>query len=132
MSLSCSPASALVVAILLAGVSIGSAQAPHPLSESEKQKVETIVHGMTLDQKLDYIGGTGFATRAVPSAHLPALEMSDGPFGTRSNAGFPSTTYAAGIGLAASWDRDLAARVGGGYRPRCTRPWGALHARPWS
>ena len=114
MSLSCSPASALVVATLLAGVSIGSAQAPHPLSESEKQKIETIVHGMTLDQKLDYIGGTGFATRAVPSAHLPALEMSDGPFGTRSNAGFPSTTYAAGIGLAASWDRDLAARVGGG------------------
>jgi beta-glucosidase len=69
---------------------------------------------MTLDEKLDYIGGTGFAVRAVPSQHLPAFEMSDGPYGTRSNAGFPSTTYAAGIGLAASWDPELAARVGGG------------------
>ena len=44
---------------------------------------------MTLDEKLDYIGGTGFAVRAVPSQHLPAIEMSDGPYGTRSNAGFP-------------------------------------------
>jgi len=69
---------------------------------------------MTLEQKLDYIGGTGFAVRSVPSLNLPTLEMSDGPYGTRSNTGFPSTTYAAGIGLAASWDRDLAARVGAG------------------
>src|SRR5205085_2557238 len=39
---------------------------------------------------------------------------SDGPYGVRSNLGFPSTTYAIGIGLAASWDRDLAERVGAG------------------
>ncbi len=90
------------------------AQAPHPLTQAEKQRVDELVGKMTLQQKLDYIGGTGFATRPVPSLNLPAFEMSDGPFGTRSNAGFPSTTYAAGIGLAASWDRDLASRVGGG------------------
>lgn len=104
----------LFLTSLLTGASAATAQAPHQLSESDKQKIETIVHGMTLDQKLDYIGGTGFAVRAVPSANLPAFEMSDGPFGTRSNAGFPSTTYAAGIGLAASWDRELAAKVGAG------------------
>ena len=69
---------------------------------------------MTPEQKIDYIGGTGFAARAMPALHLPALEMSDGPYGTRSNSGFPSTTYAAGIGLAASWDRELAAKVGAG------------------
>ena len=40
--------------------------------------------------------------------------MSDGPVGVRSNSGFPSTTYAGGIGLAASWDRELAERVGAG------------------
>ncbi len=107
-------ASVLVFAAILTGSSIAPAQAPHQLTDAEKQKIETIVHGMTLDQKLEYIGGTGFAVRAVPSAKLPALEMSDGPYGTRSNAGFPSTTYAAGIGLAASWDRELAARVGAG------------------
>ena len=104
----------LFLTSLLTGAIAASAQAPHQLTDADKQKIEAIVHSMTLDQKLDYIGGTGFAIRAVPSAHLPALEMSDGPFGTRSNAGFPSTTYAAGIGLAASWDRELAARVGAG------------------
>src|SRR4051794_7332870 len=40
--------------------------------------------------------------------------MSDGPHGVRSNLGFPSTTYAVGIGLAASWDRELAKQVGAG------------------
>jgi len=90
------------------------AQAPHTLTPEEQAKVDSLVKSMTLEQKLEYIGGTGFAIRAVPALGLPALEMSDGPYGTRSNAGFPSTTYSAGIGLAASWDRDLAAKVGGG------------------
>ena len=90
------------------------AQAPHPITPAEQAKVDSLIKSMTLEQKLDYIGGTGFAVRAVPSLGVPALEMSDGPYGTRSNAGFPSTTYAAGIGLAASWDRELAAKVGGG------------------
>lgn len=40
--------------------------------------------------------------------------MSDGPYGVRSNTEFPSTTYAVGIGLAASWDRELAERAGAG------------------
>ena len=105
-----------VVAVLAAmfGLTAAMAQAPHPLTAADQQKIDALVHGMTLEQKLDYIGGTGFAIRAVPSEKLPAFEMSDGPYGTRSNAGFPSTTYAAGIGLAASWDRDLAMRVGAG------------------
>ena len=90
------------------------AQAPHALTDSESAHINDLIGKMTLAEKLDYIGGTGFAIRAVPSVHLPALEMSDGPFGTRSNAGFPSTTYAAGVGLAASWDPSLAARVGEG------------------
>lgn len=90
------------------------AQAPHPLNAEERKQVDALVQRMSPEQKLDYIGGTGFAVRAVPQFDIPALEMSDGPYGTRSNSGFPSTTYAAGMGLAASWDRDLAARVGGG------------------
>ncbi len=77
-------------------------------------RVETIISRMTLEEKVDYIGGTGFAVRAMPNLHLPSFEMSDGPYGVRSNLGFPSTTYGIGIGLAASWDPDLAERVGGG------------------
>jgi beta-glucosidase len=50
----------------------------------------------------------------MPKLGLPSLEMSDGPAGVRSNAKLPSTTYAAGIGLAASWNRDLAESIGEG------------------
>jgi beta-glucosidase len=104
------------------------AQAPHLLDAAEEQRVDTMVKQMTLQQKLDYIGGTGFGVRAVPSVGIPALDMSDGPFGTRSNSGFPSTTYGAGINTAASWDPALAARGGGRHRAGCAGAWGSLHA----
>lgn len=90
------------------------AQAPHVLSSAEQQRVDALIQKMSLEQKIAFIGGTGFGLRAMPAAGIPEINMSDGPYGTRSNSGFPSTTYAAGIGLAASWDRDLAARVGAG------------------
>jgi beta-glucosidase len=60
---------------------------------------------------LDYIGGyRDFYIRAVPQVGLPALKMSDGPVGVRNYG--PSTTYAAGIALAASWNPELAKTVG--------------------
>jgi beta-glucosidase len=99
-------ASFLAFSAMLLGSAMAGAQSA-PMADS-------IVGKMTLDQKIDYIGGTGFAIRAVPELGLPALEMSDGPVGVRSNFGFPSTTYTAGICLAASWDPEMAERVGAG------------------
>lgn len=84
------------------------------VSKEAHDKAAAVAKQMTLEEKIDYIGGTGFAIRAVPRLHLPTLEMSDGPIGVRSNVGFPSTVYAAGIGLAASWNPELAERVGAG------------------
>jgi beta-glucosidase len=81
-------------------------------SENAHEKAAALVQQMTLEEKIDYIGGTGFAIRAMPRFKLPAFEMSDGPVGVRANSGFPSTVYAAGIGLAATWNSDLAQRVG--------------------
>jgi beta-glucosidase len=78
------------------------------------EKAAALVQQMTLEEKIDYIGGTGFAIRAMPRLKLPAFEMSDGPVGVRANSGFPSTVYTAGIGLAASWNPALAERVGAG------------------
>jgi beta-glucosidase len=87
-------------------------QAPVPSNPEIERRVDAILKKMTLEQKIDYIGGGDFAVRAMPALGIPALEMSDGPLGVRSNQKFPSTTYAAGIGLAASWDPQLAERVG--------------------
>ncbi len=66
---------------------------------------------MTLEEKIDYIGGLNqFYIRAIPRLGVPELKMADGPMGVRNYG--PSTAYAAGINLAASWDTDLANRVG--------------------
>ena len=101
-------------AALLSFCFAAGAQAPHTPTAAEQQRVEGLLRNMTLQQKIDYIGGTGFAVRGMPELGIPALEMSDGPYGTRSNVGLPATAYVAGVGLAASWDRELASRVGAG------------------
>jgi beta-glucosidase len=66
---------------------------------------------LTLDEKLAAVGGDqSFFIRALPSIGMPALKMSDGPYGVRPFG--RSTAYAAGISLAAAWDPGLARRVG--------------------
>lgn len=75
------------------------------------QRVEGIVKSMSIEEKLDLIGGVdGFYLRAVPQANLPRLKMSDGPLGVRNDG--PTTAYPAGFTLAATWDADLANRFG--------------------
>jgi beta-glucosidase len=75
------------------------------------ERAETILRAMTLEEKLDYIGGTeGFYIRAIPRLGLPALKMADGPAGVRNYG--PSAAYPTGIALAASFDVALVRRVG--------------------
>ncbi len=79
--------------------------------EQVNQRVEAMLSKLTLEQKIALIGGeNNMFIRAEPSIGLPALKMSDGPLGVRTWG--PTTGYAAGIGLAASWDPALARRVG--------------------
>ena len=102
-----------IAAILLYSLSL-FAQSPTVSDAQARERAAALVRQMTLEEKIDYIGGTGFAIRPVPRLNLPAFEMSDGPVGVRANNGFPSTVYAAGIGLAATWNTALAERVGAG------------------
>lgn len=85
-------------------------QAQNSATKNE-QRVERILSQMTLEEKIDYIGGTNeFYVRAIPRLGVPELTMSDGPLGVR-NFG-PSTAYPAGIAMAASWDTSLVERIG--------------------
>ena len=104
----------VIFRLLVYSVCFAAATSQAQSGSSGSQRVESILSKMTLEEKIDYIGGTGFAIRAMPNLHLPAFEMSDGPLGVRSNSRYPSTVYAAGIGLAATWNRTLAERVGEG------------------
>jgi beta-glucosidase len=83
-----------------------SSAAPSP-----ERRVEQWLAKMTLEEKIDYVGGDrDFFIRAVASLGIPEIKMSDGPSGCR-NWG-PSTAYPAAIALAASFDSSLAERVG--------------------
>src|SRR6266481_6438152 len=76
-------------------------------AECDETRVEKILAQMTVQEKLDYIGGVNaMSIRPIPRLGLPEIRMSDGPLGVRQDK--PSTRYPAGIALAASWNRDLA------------------------
>src|SRR4051812_35207146 len=75
------------------------------------ERVEAILSKMTLEEKIDMLGGTdGFFVRDLPRLNLPKLKMADGPIGVR-NFG-PATAMAGGVALAATWNPALAERVG--------------------
>jgi beta-glucosidase len=82
-----------------------------PDSAVVERRVDSLLARMSLDQKLDLIGGVDdMFIRSIPAVGWPRLKMSDGPMGVRTWG--PTTGYAIGIGLAASWDPDLAYTVG--------------------
>ncbi|HEY0758080.1 MAG TPA: glycoside hydrolase family 3 C-terminal domain-containing protein [Acidisarcina sp.] len=103
---------AAVVVIGLSGlVSAAFAQAPVPDSPAIEQRVDAMISKLTLEQKIDLIGGEdSMFIRAMPAAGFPRLKMSDGPYGVRTWG--PDTAYAGGIALAASWDPELVRRTG--------------------
>ncbi|HYJ46653.1 MAG TPA: glycoside hydrolase family 3 N-terminal domain-containing protein, partial [Pyrinomonadaceae bacterium] len=89
------------------------AQTPSPSQSSAQveSRVEAILGQMTLEEKIDLLGGVDdFFVRGFPRLNLPRLKMADGPLGVRNYG--PATTMAGGIALAATWNQQLAARVG--------------------
>ncbi|HUJ80747.1 MAG TPA: glycoside hydrolase family 3 N-terminal domain-containing protein, partial [Candidatus Acidoferrales bacterium] len=83
----------------------------HLAAQDSEQRVEAILSRMTLEEKIDLIGGIpNMYTHSLPRLGIPTLKMSDGPLGVHDYG--PTTAYPAGIALAASWDTDLASRVG--------------------
>ena len=100
-----------VVSLILSlnGVSVGAQSAANS-SAAVEQRVDKLLTQMTLEEKINMIGGSGMGTYAIPRLGIPTLSMSDGPMG--AHAINPSTAFAAGIGLAATWDAALAEQVG--------------------
>lgn len=102
---------------LLTFVLVGSfpflafAQPPVADSPAIEARARQMLSRLTLSEKIDLIGGDDFMfIRAEPAAGFPRLKMSDGPYGVRTFG--PDAAYVAGVGLAATWDPDLAKRVG--------------------
>lgn len=80
-------------------------------SQSVEARVEATLNQMTLEEKLEYIGGDrDFYIRPIPRLGLPEIKMSDGPVGIRNYG--PTTSYPAGASLASTWNLALAKQVG--------------------
>lgn len=100
----------LVGVLLLTSISTFAQFVVNNAAATDK-RVNELVDAMTLDEKIDLLSGdTPFRTHPVPRLHIPFFQMADGPVGAHIPA--PTVAYAAGIGLAASWDKALAFRVG--------------------
>src|ERR1700683_444351 len=73
-------------------------------------RVESLLKQLSLEEKIDILGGVDdFYIRVNQRIGLPRLKMADGPVGVRNYG--PSTVFG-GIGLAATWDPELAQRIG--------------------
>jgi beta-glucosidase len=74
-----------------------------------EKRVEDLLSRMTLEEKIDLLGGTGFATKPNQRLGIPELKMSDGPLGVRWTK---SSAFAGGIGASATWDTSFVNRLG--------------------
>ena len=90
-----------------------AAQAPAPDSPELEAKARAMLARLTLEQKIELLGGMDdMFTRPMPAIGLPRFKMSDGPVGVKTWG--PSTAFAGGVALAATWDKDFARRLGQG------------------
>jgi beta-glucosidase len=102
---------AFFLSVVLSCGLIALGQAPVPDSPAIEAKAHALLAKLTLEQKVELLGGVdSMFTQAVPSIDLPRFKMSDGPEGVRTWG--PTTAYAGGAALAASWNPALALKVG--------------------
>ena len=100
----------LLLIVALIGATAVFAQ---PVTEEAKKRAAELVAKMTLEEKLEYIGGyKSFYIRAIPRLGIPQIRMADGPQGVRNNT--KSTMYASGIAAAATWNRQAVYNMGVG------------------
>jgi beta-glucosidase len=105
----------LIAAPLLFLLTPAQAQTPsNPGTANQaavEKKINDTIAKLTLEEKITLLSGSSvMASAPIARLGIPALRMSDGPVGAHVPP--PSTAFAAGIGLAASWDRELAQRIG--------------------
>ncbi len=64
---------------------------------------------MTLKEKIDLLGGTGFGTKEFKNLGIPSMKMDDGPLGVRWGK---ATAFPSGPSIASTWDTTLVRKVG--------------------
>ena len=102
----------LILSTILAAAALpASAQVYKDATASVDSRVEDLLGRMTLEEKIDYIGGyRGFYIRGIERLGVPEIKLTDGPVGTHKDG--RSTAYPAGVLSASTWNRSLVYELG--------------------
>ena len=132
-----STAVALVVSLLtFAPTALNAQRGPAPAAPADAPykdsklsadaRVKDLLSRMTLEEKATLLSGSGWMESApIDRLGIPAIKMADGPMGVRSWAGssaitnstsnpvkVETTSFPAGVAMAATWDTALVQREG--------------------
>ena len=120
------PSRVMALTILSAVITTGQAQTyPTRLLQNEQQ-IESIIKGMTLEEKIDMLHGKNmFSSAGIPRLGIADIEYADGPFGIREEMEPHSwnsahlttdsaTFFPTGSALAATWSTEWAYAYGQG------------------
>mgnify|MGYP006291084465 CR=1 FL=1 len=94
------------------------------------EKIQELIAEMTLEEKVSLCSGQDFwHTREMKRLGIPAVMITDGPHGLRKETrdhsqpglaeSVPSTCFPTASALAATWNRELVARVGAALGEAC-------------
>lgn len=104
----------IIVTLLVTGtlwIESGYAQIYKDKTAEVEARVEDLLHQMTIEEKIDYIGGyQDFYIRGIERLGIPALKLTDGPLGTHKDG--KSTAYPAGVLTASTWNKSLIYELG--------------------
>jgi beta-glucosidase len=79
--------------------------------QTNEARIESILQKMTLEEKLDFIGGINiFDVRGFEKYGIPLMKTADSPFGVRREN--RANVMVGGIALAATWNPNLAQETG--------------------
>jgi beta-glucosidase len=98
-----------MVCIVLIFSGLNSCKFHSQNSDQVETKVDDLLSQMTLEEKVDLVGGLGFKTKEINRLGIPEIVMADGGIGP--NRSGKSTNYSATINLAAAFDKPLMRRV---------------------
>jgi beta-glucosidase len=79
-------------------------------AQTLEERITSILSQMTMEEKIKQLYQDGeFRTGTNSRLGIPGFVMADGPHGVRDGM---ATSFPVGIGMASTWDRDLAERIG--------------------
>ena len=104
--------------LLLCGLLAVATISAQQITDDAKRRAAELVSKMTLEEKLEYIGGYNrFYIRPIERLGIPEIRMADGPQGVRNNT--KSTMFASGVAVAATWNKAAIYDMGVGLGQDC-------------